>query len=353
MPPPRPRASRPSPTTPGSWCRRSTAPRACVRPASPARVPPTRENLQKLLDDMRERGESRGGLRVRDRVRRARRHGAGVRGALRGPVAEAPRGDGGFGYDPVFVPADLDGDERTMAELSREQKDAISHRGRADAPCATGCLPACEPRAPSTHRRQRRPARVLNTPLIAPDAVEGSTKFGAARLSVVSNSILIALKVVAGAITGSIAIITEAVHSSIDLLASIVAYLSLRKADEPADAEHMYGHAKVENLAAAIEGMLILVGAGVIIYEAVAAAGGGRRPGREHRRRHRRDRGLGGRQPRGLHLPVPAGARARLARARGRRRPPARRRGDVARRAAGTGPDRGDRRASSSTRSWR
>jgi cation diffusion facilitator family transporter len=111
-------------------------------------------------------------------------------------------------------------------------------------------------------------ARVLNTPLIAPDAVKGSTKFGAARLSVVSNSALIVLKVVAGAITGSIAIITEAVHSSIDLLASIVAYLSLRKADEPADAEHQYGHAKAENLAAAIEGMLILAGAGVIVYEA-------------------------------------------------------------------------------------
>ena len=109
---------------------------------------------------------------------------------------------------------------------------------------------------------------VLNTPLIAPDAVKGSTKFGAARLSIVSNTLLITLKVVAGAVTGSIAIITEAVHSSIDLLASIVAYLSLRKADEPADAEHQYGHAKAENLAAAIEGMLILVGAGVIVYEA-------------------------------------------------------------------------------------
>ena len=49
------------------------------------------------------------------------------------------------------------------------------------------------------------------------------------------------LKVVAGAVTGSIAIITEAVHSSIDLLASIVAYLSLRKADEPADASTSTG----------------------------------------------------------------------------------------------------------------
>jgi cation diffusion facilitator family transporter len=111
--------------------------------------------------------------------------------------------------------------------------------------------------------------RHRRAPLIAPAALEGSTKFGAARVSIVSNSLLIALKVAAGAITGSIAIITEAVHSSIDLLASIVAYLSLRKADEPADADHMYGHAKAENLAAAIEGMLILVGAGVILYESV------------------------------------------------------------------------------------
>jgi cation diffusion facilitator family transporter len=94
------------------------------------------------------------------------------------------------------------------------------------------------------------------------------TKAGAATLSVVSNCVLIALKIAAGAITGSIAIITEAIHSSIDLMASVIALVSVRKADEPPDPEHPYGHEKVENLAAAIEGMLILVGAGVIIFEA-------------------------------------------------------------------------------------
>jgi cation diffusion facilitator family transporter len=94
------------------------------------------------------------------------------------------------------------------------------------------------------------------------------TKSGAAGLSVASNSLLIAVKVAAGAITGSIAIITEAVHSLIDLMASVIALTSVRKADEPADVEHPYGHQKLENLAAAIEGMLILVGAGVIIFEA-------------------------------------------------------------------------------------
>lgn len=94
------------------------------------------------------------------------------------------------------------------------------------------------------------------------------TKSGAAGLSVVSNTILIALKLAAAAITGSIAILTEAIHSSIDLVASVIALISVRKADEPADREHPYGHEKVENLAAAIEGMLILVGAGIIIFEA-------------------------------------------------------------------------------------
>jgi len=94
------------------------------------------------------------------------------------------------------------------------------------------------------------------------------TKSGAATLSIASNLLLIALKIAAGAITGSIAIITEAAHSSIDLLASVIALVSVRKADEPPDPEHPYGHEKVENLAAAIEGMLIVVGAGIIVYEA-------------------------------------------------------------------------------------
>jgi cation diffusion facilitator family transporter len=93
-------------------------------------------------------------------------------------------------------------------------------------------------------------------------------KSRAAALSIASNAILIALKLAAGAITGSIAIVTEAVHSLIDLVASVIAFISVRKADVPADEEHPYGHEKVENLAAAIEGILILLGAAVIVYEA-------------------------------------------------------------------------------------
>jgi cation diffusion facilitator family transporter len=100
-------------------------------------------------------------------------------------------------------------------------------------------------------------------------------KSRAAALSIASNSLLIALKLAAAAVTGSIAILSEALHSAIDLLASVIAFVSVRMSDEPADADHHYGHEKVESLAAAIEGMLILVGAGVIIYEAVHRLAGG------------------------------------------------------------------------------
>ena len=91
----------------------------------------------------------------------------------------------------------------------------------------------------------------------------------AAALSIASNSVLILLKLVAGAVTGSVAILTEAIHSAVDLLASLVAFFSVREAEQPADEEHRYGHEKFENVAAAIEGMLILVGSGVIVYTAV------------------------------------------------------------------------------------
>jgi cation diffusion facilitator family transporter len=94
------------------------------------------------------------------------------------------------------------------------------------------------------------------------------TKSGAASISIVSNSLLIAAKLAAAAITGSIAIVTEAAHSSIDLVASVIALVSVRKSDEPPDPEHPYGHERFENFAAAIEGMLVIVGAGIIVYEA-------------------------------------------------------------------------------------
>ena len=97
----------------------------------------------------------------------------------------------------------------------------------------------------------------------------GAGKSRAAALSIASNCALIALKLAAGAITGSVAIITEAMHSAVDLIASIVAFVSVRQAEKPADDTHPYGHDKFENLAAAIEALLILVGSGVIVFESV------------------------------------------------------------------------------------
>jgi cation diffusion facilitator family transporter len=95
------------------------------------------------------------------------------------------------------------------------------------------------------------------------------TKPRAAAVSIASNSALIALKLAAAAITGSVAILSEALHSMIDLIASVIAFVSVRRADEPADVDHPYGHEKLESLAASIEGMLILAGAALIFYESV------------------------------------------------------------------------------------
>lgn len=102
-----------------------------------------------------------------------------------------------------------------------------------------------------------------------PQEGPAGVKQRAALLSVASNSLLILLKFVAGIVTGSVALLAEAMQSVIDLVASVVAFVSVRKADEPADDNHPYGHEKIENLAAAIEGVLILVGSGIIAFEAV------------------------------------------------------------------------------------
>lgn len=94
-------------------------------------------------------------------------------------------------------------------------------------------------------------------------------KIAIAKLSVVSNSALVALKLVVGVLMGSVAVISEAIHSGMDLLAALMARFSVVKSAEPADREHHYGHGKYENLSGMVEGVLIFVAAGWIIYEAV------------------------------------------------------------------------------------
>lgn len=90
-----------------------------------------------------------------------------------------------------------------------------------------------------------------------------------ARLSIASNSLLIILKFVAGVISGSVSIISEAIHSAMDLVAAIIAYFSVRVSDNPPDERHPYGHGKVENVSGVIEAFLILGAAIWIVVEAI------------------------------------------------------------------------------------
>jgi cation diffusion facilitator family transporter len=96
-----------------------------------------------------------------------------------------------------------------------------------------------------------------------------SLKTRTARLSVLSNSLLIILKVVVGAVTGSVSILSEAIHSSIDLIAAIIAFFAVKISGNPADDRHPFGHGKVENVSGVIEALLIFAASAWIIYEAV------------------------------------------------------------------------------------
>jgi cation diffusion facilitator family transporter len=90
-----------------------------------------------------------------------------------------------------------------------------------------------------------------------------------ALLSVVSNSALVSMKLVVGLIIGSVAIISEAIHSGVDLLAAIIALFSVKTSSKPADKDHSFGHGKIENISGTVEALLIFVAAGWIIYEAI------------------------------------------------------------------------------------
>jgi cation diffusion facilitator family transporter len=89
------------------------------------------------------------------------------------------------------------------------------------------------------------------------------------RLSILSNLTLIIMKISAGLISGSVSILSEAIHSSMDLVASVVAYYSVKVSCLPADDDHPYGHGKFENVSGVIEALLIIIAAVWIIFEAV------------------------------------------------------------------------------------
>lgn len=94
-------------------------------------------------------------------------------------------------------------------------------------------------------------------------------KAGVAALSIVSNATLVGMKLAIGLLIGSVSVLSEAIHSAVDLVASVIAFLSVRTSAKPADARHAFGHGKYENLSGAIEALLIFVAAIWIIVEAI------------------------------------------------------------------------------------
>jgi len=118
----------------------------------------------------------------------------------------------------------------------------------------------------------------MNTTTMDKEALD-HLKEKTARISVISNSCLVLLKFIVGFAVGSVSIISEAIHSSMDLLAAIIAFFSVRKSAEPPDAAHSFGHGKFEDISGFIEALLIFVAAILIIREAIVKLLGG---GSEH-----------------------------------------------------------------------
>lgn len=103
----------------------------------------------------------------------------------------------------------------------------------------------------------------------APFTAAGREKRWVALTSVGAAIVLTGTKVVVGLMTGSLGLLAEAAHSGLDLVAAVITYFAVRFSDKPADAEHPYGHGKVENLSALVETVLLLVTCVWIIHEAV------------------------------------------------------------------------------------
>lgn len=97
-----------------------------------------------------------------------------------------------------------------------------------------------------------------------------SEKKNVAGISVLAAIFLTGFKLVVGLLTGSLGILSEALHSALDMVAAVITYYSVRISDRPADKNHNYGHGKIENLSALIETILLLVTCIWIIYEAIS-----------------------------------------------------------------------------------
>jgi cation diffusion facilitator family transporter len=99
--------------------------------------------------------------------------------------------------------------------------------------------------------------------------MSSSEKRSVALVSVLASAVLAAGKLVAAAFTGSLGILSEAIHSVIDLGATIITYFAVRWGDQPADDEHHYGHAKIESIAALVETALLFITTAWVSWEAI------------------------------------------------------------------------------------
>lgn len=98
-------------------------------------------------------------------------------------------------------------------------------------------------------------------------------KHRTAYLSIMSNTTLVLLKLAIGIYVGAVSLISEALHSGVDLIAALIAFWAVRKSVMPPDMQHDYGHGKFENLSAAVEALLIVAAALGILYESVSKFG--------------------------------------------------------------------------------
>src|SRR5580692_1019585 len=104
--------------------------------------------------------------------------------------------------------------------------------------------------------------------LYSPNAMRAE-KRAVAGNSVAAAVLVTAGKIIVGVTTGSLGILSEAAHSALDLIAALLTYFSVGVSDKPADADHQYGHGKVENFSAFVETGLLLITTAWVIYEAM------------------------------------------------------------------------------------
>jgi cation diffusion facilitator family transporter len=108
---------------------------------------------------------------------------------------------------------------------------------------------------------------MAGTAISSPESMRAEKRTAAGN-SVLAAIVITGLKIAVGVTTGSLGILSEAAHSGLDLIASLVTFFSVGVSDKPADADHQYGHGKVENFSAFVETGLLLLTCGWIIYEA-------------------------------------------------------------------------------------